>query len=517
MAIDSAVAPHQFRVVLAYNGKDHDSVVQIYEELKRRGLDPWIDSRNHRPGTDWRKGFTAALKEASAAIVFYGENGSGAWQEQEIPSIHQQCVDKNIHVIPVVLPNGELPDDMLFTTKTPVRFQTVLNDREALNNLEFGITDRNPRDRRGQYEILAPVNEVERSCFLAVSHATSREIYNVMLKAALDTGLIVTQPREHSPDADNVYTPNVVLAIRSSTVILVDGTPHPETKKPDADVMYEVGLAQAHAKPMIYISTPLDSALPLPIFAGDKMCKKIEYDANGDINVLGPLQEELAEALKETLKKIHPPHIVPDNDLGLRAVYSVVHQHRAEFLQPFEQIMHYGLSIKRVFTDILSHVHKMHQIISLVFTDVENCVPNPDLEKTLIQFRKVHQDFCQAHMGGIEIPELCKDAIEATKGFDELQEMLADADDHSVEPIIRKSRQFFEILESFLDQYLSAHEVLLNRIENPNPIPQRQVAHLHSNVKTLATRAEGVPAQASAMMFLLLELIGMRSEPGGIQ
>ncbi len=510
-------APSQFNVVLTYNGSDHDAVVAIYNDLKRGGFTPWIDSHDQRPGADWRQGFSAALKDASAVIVFFGPNGTGPWQKQEIPAIHAQSVESGVNVIPVVLPGGEIPDDLLFKGKAPVEFNNYPSYRDALDKLVFGITGRNPKCGRGRFEILAEVVNAEPNCFLAVSHATSRDIYEVMLEAAADADLAVKQPRELAPDSHNVYVPDVVVAIRSATVILADGTPHPQTNKSDADVMYEIGLAKAFAKPIILVSTPPSSALPLPIFVCKENCSRIEYDPD-EVNVTGPLREKLANRLRDILQEMRPPHLVPDNNLGLSVAYSEMHRHRAVFWQPFEQIIHYGLTIKRVFAVILKHVHKMQHIIDLARANAVEVEPLADIEVPLDGFNDAYVQFCEQHVNHIEKTEIWRPAkTEAAKGFGVLDAISEETqgEDGPIQPIVKKARRFYEIVDTYLDEYLNAHDALLSRIKTPADRPLHQVIHLHSTVEQLARTAELVPANALEMMSKLLELIGMRCESGG--
>ena len=59
-------------VVFAYNGSDHDAVVQIYDRLKQRGLAPWIDSRDHRPGADCVKDSLPPLTVRRRQSCFLG-------------------------------------------------------------------------------------------------------------------------------------------------------------------------------------------------------------------------------------------------------------------------------------------------------------------------------------------------------------------------------------------------------------------------------------------------------------
>ena len=513
---DAGRSAVQYGAVLAYNGDDHGSVIAIYDELKRRGIEPWIDSRDHRPGDKWTEGFRSALSNTSVAIVFFGPNGTGIWQDEEIPLIHTQCVARNIVLIPVLLPGGVIPDDMPFATRSAVKFIAGSNDSYALDKLEFGITGRNPRDRRGRFEILAEVVRTEPNCFLAVSHATSSEIYEIMRQAALDVGLVVKQPREFTDDPHDVYSPEVVVAIRSATVILADGTPHPETKKPDADVMYETGVAEAFAKPMIFVSTPQTNALPLPIFVCNGTCSRIEYDPN-EVNFAGRLREALASRLREIVRGLRPPHLLPNNNLGLSVAYSEIHHHRAVFWQPFEQIIHYGLSIKKEFAEILKPVHKMQQIIDLAHADAVAVKELADLGDSLRQFREVYDRFYKPRVTDPVLADAWKDTkAEAAEGFDVLLKISAETNDpnRSIQPIVRSSYRFFLIVETYLEEFLRADEALFSRMENPSTNTLHQVIHLHRDVQPLASSAELVPANACVMMFQLLELIGMRSELG---
>jgi hypothetical protein len=313
-----------------------------------------------------------------------------------------------------------------------------------------------------------------------------------MVLAALDAGLLVKQPREFSASAHNVYAPDVAVAIRSATVILADGTPHPETKKADADVMYEVGLAQALAKPTVFVSTPRSTALPLPIFVcGGKTCSHVEYDRS-EVNFAGPLRQKVADRLREILGGMRPPHLIFDNDMGLRVAYSEVHHHRAEFWQPFEQIMNFGLTIKRMFGEILKHVYKMQQIVDLAHADA--MALSATSEASLRQFRDVYEQYCKPYAKEIEISGSWIVAkTDAEEGFKDLLAILDKTEDvnRSIQSIVRQSFQFFQILECYLDEYLRAHDALLARTGNRSPNTLHHVIHLHAGVQSLAVSVHG--------------------------
>ncbi len=123
-----------------------------------------------------------------------------------------------------------------------------------------------------------------------------------MMAAAEVAGLKVRQPHEFIPEEFDAFAPDVALAVRKATVILADGTPQQETEKPDADVMFEVGLAEAFAKPVVFVTTRRTKPMPLPIFVCDGSCSRVEYDPDeGDLAVR--LQKEITKELLGIVKK----------------------------------------------------------------------------------------------------------------------------------------------------------------------------------------------------------------------
>lgn len=502
-------------VVLAYNGTDYEAAEAIYKELKRRDLGPWIDIVDIRPGAEWRKNFVDAINNASAAILCFGPAGIGSWQGEEIPLIHDRYVKKRISVIPVLLPGGTLPDDLMLPTKTLVKFRDHPNDQEAFDRLEYGITGVDPRLQRGRYAIFAELKQTDlNNCFLAVSHATSRVNYEAMEQAALESGLIVNQAREWVTDPRKRFTPEVVMAIRSATIILADATPELTTRKPDADVMYEVGLAQAFAKPIIYVSPPLAHPTPLPMFSGH--CIRVEYEAAALEHNQEDFKRNLVEQIKSHIGEMKPLRLVRENDMGLRVAYSELHYHCPEFWQPYEQIMHYGLTIKKVFAEILKPAHKMQHVIEQALADSTDMRLDLNSERLLGPFRSSHDEFCMPHLTFMEHTDDCalKKAA-AAKAFEALLRLI-DIPGETHGPFrdnVRIAFEFSSILADYLALYMEKHKQLIDRIEAPLPSLRRQVISLNSEVQLLVTFAEQVSSHACEMMFQLLELLGLRNEP----
>ena len=65
----------------------------------------------------------------------------------ELRSFISRCVEADIPVIPVLLPNVDnIPENLLFLKELNwVKFSQSIDDKQALDNLEWGITGKNPQ------------------------------------------------------------------------------------------------------------------------------------------------------------------------------------------------------------------------------------------------------------------------------------------------------------------------------------------------------------------------------------
>ncbi|MEQ9670503.1 toll/interleukin-1 receptor domain-containing protein [Coleofasciculus sp. G2-EDA-02] len=136
----------QFDVFMAHNSKDKPQVLEIAEQLKQRGLKPWVDIEQIPPGESFQKVIQQAIPNVKSAAIFFGLVGTGNWQEEEISVIISQSRNANIPVIPVLLPGvNKVPDDLLFLSQRNwVDFVSSLDDIKALDLLEWGITRKKP-------------------------------------------------------------------------------------------------------------------------------------------------------------------------------------------------------------------------------------------------------------------------------------------------------------------------------------------------------------------------------------
>ncbi len=135
-----------FDVFLAYNNQDKAEVQTIARELKQRGLKPWLDQEQIRPGQLLRDVLDQALAQVKSVAVFIGPEELDKRQTVELHSLVSRSRDADLPVIPVLLPGvDELPDELPFLEDiNQVRFSKI-NDLKALDDLEWGITGKRPR------------------------------------------------------------------------------------------------------------------------------------------------------------------------------------------------------------------------------------------------------------------------------------------------------------------------------------------------------------------------------------
>ena len=139
----------QFDVFLAHSSKDKPLIRQIYRQLQKRGIEPWLDEEQIVPGTQFQDEIQQAIGQIKTAAIFIGQEGLGRWQALELKSFINECVERGIPVIPVLLPGVEqIPENLIFLKNFhAVFFGTSIDDEKALFQLEWGITRIKPNKR----------------------------------------------------------------------------------------------------------------------------------------------------------------------------------------------------------------------------------------------------------------------------------------------------------------------------------------------------------------------------------
>ena len=139
------VATSDFDVFLAHNSKNKVEVEKVSDRLKTRGLNPWLDKEQIPPGRWFQDVIQNVIPSVKSVAVFIGEDGIGKWQAVELRAFLSECLERDLPVIPILLPGvTTLPKNLLFLQELNyVKFDT-LNDDEALGRLIWGITGERP-------------------------------------------------------------------------------------------------------------------------------------------------------------------------------------------------------------------------------------------------------------------------------------------------------------------------------------------------------------------------------------
>lgn len=135
-----------YDVFLCHNSQDKPQVTAIGKRLKERGILPWLDIWEIRPGSRWQKELQRNIKTVKSAAVFIGARGPGPWQELEMESFLQQFVKRNRPIIPVILKgrsgNPRLPAFLSSWHVVDMR----RSDPDPFEQLVWGITGERPTE-----------------------------------------------------------------------------------------------------------------------------------------------------------------------------------------------------------------------------------------------------------------------------------------------------------------------------------------------------------------------------------
>lgn len=103
LILQEKIASGSFDVFLCHNNKDKFEVKKIGELLKERGIYPWLDEWELRPGFPWQRLLEEQIEQIKSAAVFVGEDGIGPWQRQEMDAFLREFANRGCPVIPVLL------------------------------------------------------------------------------------------------------------------------------------------------------------------------------------------------------------------------------------------------------------------------------------------------------------------------------------------------------------------------------------------------------------------------------
>jgi nucleotide-binding universal stress UspA family protein len=132
----------QYDVFLSYNWRDRDAVRSIARQLRDRGLRPWMDERQLRPGIAWQPELEEIIARVPAAAVIIG-TGRAHWQTVEIYAFIQQSVSRGCAIVPVLLPDANT-DDLPVFLQGLTWVNLAIPEPDPIDQLVWGITGQQP-------------------------------------------------------------------------------------------------------------------------------------------------------------------------------------------------------------------------------------------------------------------------------------------------------------------------------------------------------------------------------------
>jgi GTPase SAR1 family protein len=132
----------EFDVFLCHNWEDKPAVRALAQQLRERGLRPWLDERELRPGLPWQPVLEGVIASIPAVAVIVGSR-VGPWQDQEVAAFLRQFIRRHCPVVPVLLPGAHRLDLPVFLDGL-TWVDLTATEPDPLDQLEWGITGKHP-------------------------------------------------------------------------------------------------------------------------------------------------------------------------------------------------------------------------------------------------------------------------------------------------------------------------------------------------------------------------------------
>jgi TIR domain len=128
----------EYDVYLSYHWQDKDAARSLARQLRNRGLRPWMDERQLRPGAPWQPELAEIIARVRAAAVVIGAQ-RGPWQTREIYAFIQQSVSRGCAIVPMLLPDADTADLPVFLQGL-TWVNLAVPQPDPIDQLVWGIT-----------------------------------------------------------------------------------------------------------------------------------------------------------------------------------------------------------------------------------------------------------------------------------------------------------------------------------------------------------------------------------------
>jgi hypothetical protein len=129
-----------FDVFLCHNTNSKSAVKRIGRRLMQRGIAPWLDEWQLRPGVSWHRSLENEIENIKSAAVFIDDSGIGPWQDQELQAFLREFVRRTCPVIPVILPGTRGVPSLPVFLRGNVWVDFRKRSPNPLDQLIWGIT-----------------------------------------------------------------------------------------------------------------------------------------------------------------------------------------------------------------------------------------------------------------------------------------------------------------------------------------------------------------------------------------
>jgi hypothetical protein len=106
----------------------------------------WLDEWELVPGRPWQEALESVIHTVRTALVLVGKDGLGPWEIPEMRGCITQFVERQMPVIPVMLPGvKKAPDLPLFLRQFTWVDLGKGFTKDVMDRLEWGITGKVPK------------------------------------------------------------------------------------------------------------------------------------------------------------------------------------------------------------------------------------------------------------------------------------------------------------------------------------------------------------------------------------
>jgi hypothetical protein len=100
---------------LSHNSQDKALVREAAKALRERDVKVWFDEEDLVPGMPWITALENAIQDSAAVAVMIGGAGIGPWERPEMHAALVESVDRQVPIVPLLLPGApDQPDLPLF-------------------------------------------------------------------------------------------------------------------------------------------------------------------------------------------------------------------------------------------------------------------------------------------------------------------------------------------------------------------------------------------------------------------